>query len=139
MTTNSRELSISSSLADRLGILASALCIIHCAVTPILLSASAAFAQFLPGEEHTHRSLAVIVAALGAIAIGRGLRAHRRVRVASLMAAGLFCIFTGAFYGDRLASHGVEVAVTFVGSMFMICAHRLNHTFCRDCRCVAQA
>ena len=31
-------------------------------------------------------------------------------------------------------SHGYEVFVTLIGSALMITAHRMNHTFCQDCR-----
>jgi hypothetical protein len=119
---------------DKLGIWASALCVIHCIVTPVLISVSAVFAHFIPGEERTHRSLAVCVAALGAIALIRGFRTHGRRRILVLMALGLNCIFCGAFFGDRLPGHPYEVAVTLAGSILMITAHRMNHTFCRDCR-----
>jgi uncharacterized membrane protein YozB (DUF420 family) len=121
--------------ADRMGIWASALCIVHCLVTPILLSMSAVFAHFLPSEERTHRSLAVFIALVGAIALIRGFRAHRRIRVICLMAAGLACIFFAAYRGDRLPVRGAEVGITFLGSVLMISAHRMNHTFCRDCAC----
>src|ERR1700761_1746761 len=90
---------------DRVGIGASALCIVHCLLTPILLSMSAVFAHFLPSEERTHRSLAVFIAFVGAIALIRGFRAHRRVRVICLMVAGLACIFFAAYQGDRLLGH----------------------------------
>jgi hypothetical protein len=95
---------------------------------------SAVFAHFIPGEEKTHRTLAVGVAALGAIALVKGFRTHGRRRILGLMALGLSFIFAGAFYGDRLPSHGYEVAVTMTGSALMIWAHRMNHTFCSDCR-----
>ena len=51
-----------------------------------------------------------------------------------MMSVGLAFIFAGAFYGDRLPSHGYEVAVTMTGSVLMIAAHRMNHTFCQECR-----
>src|SRR5258708_7517109 len=120
--------------ADNLGIWASALCVVHCIVTPVLISMSAVFAHFIPGEEKTHRTLAVGVAGLGAIALIKGFRTHGRRRILGLMALGLSFIFAGAFYGDRLPSHAYEVAVTVAGSLLMICAHRMNHTFCSDCR-----
>ena len=108
-------------------------------VTPILISVSAVFAHLIPGEEKTHRTLAVGVAALGAIALVKGFRTHGRRRILGLMALGLGFIFAGAFYGDRLPSHGYEVAVTMTGSALMIWAHRMNHTFCTDCRrCVPE-
>jgi hypothetical protein len=120
--------------ADNLGIWASALCVLHCIATPILLSMSVVFVHLLPGEEKTHRTLAVGIAALGAVALVKGFRTHGRRRILGMMAAGLAFIFAGAFYGDRLPSHGFEVAVTMTGSILMISAHRMNHTFCNACR-----
>jgi uncharacterized membrane protein YfcA len=120
---------------DRLGIVASAVCFIHCLATPVLLSVSAVWAHFLASEERFHRGIAMLVAALGCIAIAAGYRRHRRRRIIFLMAAGLLCIFFGAYFGDRLPSHAAEVVVTMMGSALMIAAHRLNHTFCRDCPC----
>jgi hypothetical protein len=131
MSTSSR---VSAFSADNLGIWASALCVVHCIVTPVLISASAVFAHFIPGEEKTHRTLALGVAALGAIALIKGFRTHGRRRILGLMALGLGFIFAGAFYGDHLPSHGYEVAVTITGSLLMITSHRMNHTFCSDCR-----
>jgi hypothetical protein len=97
---------------------------------------SVVMARFIPGEERTHHTLAVGVAALGAMALVKGFRRHGRIRILGLMALGLGFLFTGAFFGGRLPSHGFEVAVTMTGSVLMICAHRMNHTFCRTCmRC----
>lgn len=110
--------------ADRLGMLASTLCIVHCVLTPLLLSFSAVFAHLLPSEEKTHRSLAVVVATIGAISLLYGYRKHRRRSIPFLMATGFAFILAGAWWGDRLPSHWVEVTVTVVGSGFMIAAHR---------------
>jgi hypothetical protein len=132
--TNSRSRMLAFPV-DQIGVWTSTLCVIHCLLTPVLLSLSVVSAHFLPSEERTHRSLAVAIAALGAMALVKGYRNHRSSRVLLLMIAGLAFIFGGAFWGDRLPSHGVEVLVTLVGSGFMIAAHRTNHTFCRDCSC----
>jgi hypothetical protein len=131
MSTSSR---VSALSADNLGIWASTLCVVHCIVTPVLISMSAVFAHFIPGEEKTHRTLAVGVATLSAIALVKGFRTHGHRRILGLMTLGLGFIFAGAFYGDRLPSHVYEVAVTMTGSVMMIYAHRMNHTFCKDCR-----
>jgi hypothetical protein len=125
--------------SDRLGIYASVACVVHCMVTPVLLSFSVVFAHLLPSEKRTHRTLAVAIAALGAIALIRGLRRHRRGIVAWLMAVGLACIFLTAIFGDKLSRHWMEVAITLAGSIAMITAHRLNHTFCGACSCASVA
>jgi hypothetical protein len=120
---------------DQIGVWTSTACVIHCLVTPIVLSISSVSAHFLPSEERTHRTLAVVIAALGAIALVRGYRRHRSSRVLVLMVVGLIFIFGGAYWGDCLPSHAAEVLVTLIGSGFMIAAHRMNHTFCRNCSC----
>ena len=125
--------------ADRLGVGASVLCVLHCLMTPVLLSFSAVFAHLLPGEEVTHRVLALTVASLGCFALLLGFRRHRRSRILWLMITGLACIFAAAWFGDSFPAHWHEVALTFVGSAFMIAAHRLNHTFCRNCECSSAA
>jgi carbon starvation protein CstA len=121
---------------DRAGIYASALCFVHCLLTPVVLSLSAVSAHFLPSEEHTHRTLAVLVTIVGALALGAGYRRHKRRSILVLMAAGLALIFFGAYFGDSLPNHWCEVAITLAGSSCMIAAHRRNHTFCQQCvRC----
>ena len=124
--------------ADRLGAWTSALCVVHCLLTPVLLSFSAVLAHLLPAEESVHRSLALLVAFFGAVALIAGFRRHRRALVLLMMILGLSCIAGAAWFGDKLPSHGVEVLITFLGSGFMIGAHRLNHTFCKACACASK-
>ena len=101
-----------------------------------MLSLSAVWVHYLPAEERFHRVLAAIVAAIGCIAIVRGYRKHRRLRVFGLMIGGLGLICAGACLGNRLPSHATEMAVTMTGSGLMIAAHFVNHTFCKKCdRC----
>jgi MerC mercury resistance protein len=121
--------------ADKMGVWTSVLCAVHCLLTPVLISFSAVVAHFLPAEEKIHRSLAVLVALFGTIALFIGFRKHRRATILFLMMGGLGCIAGSAWLGDRLPSHACEVAITMMGSTLMIAAHRLNHTFCRSCEC----
>jgi MerC mercury resistance protein len=118
-----------------MGVWTSALCVVHCLLTPVLISSSAIVAHFLPAEERVHRSLAVLVALFGTTALMVGFRRHRRATVLALMMGGLTCIGGSAWFGDKLPSHAYEVAITMVGSGLMIAAHRLNHTFCKSCDC----
>lgn len=121
--------------ADRLGVWTSALCVVHCLLTPLLLSFSAVLAHLLPGEERVHRTLALLVALFGTMGLLPGFRRHRRTSVLVLMLAGLSCVAGAAWFGARLPTPLLEVAITFCGSGLMITAHRLNHTFCRSCEC----
>lgn len=132
MTNDERE--VLSLESDQLGVIASALCLIHCILTPVVLSFSAVWAHYLPSEEKVHRVLAVLIAGIGCFAILGGYRRHRRSRVLFMMFTGLSLIFAGAYLGDRLPSHLAEVATTLAGSCLMIAAHLTNHTFCKECR-----
>lgn len=128
-------LSSSRHWADRLGAWTSALCVVHCLLTPVVLSLSAVVSHFLPAEESVHRGFAVLVALFGVLALVSGFRRHRRRRVLLLMVSGVGLIAATAWWGDRLPTHMAEVAVTLLGSTLMIAAHRLNHTFCKSCSC----
>jgi MerC mercury resistance protein len=119
---------------DRIGMITSGLCFIHCIAAPVILSLSAVSSHFIPSEEHTHRLLAVFVTIVGTAAIGFGYRRHKRKRVLGAASLGLALICSGAYFGDLLPSHGSEVAVTLAGSCCMIFAHRVNHTFCKNCK-----
>lgn len=120
--------------SDRAGMATSALCFVHCVAAPVVLSLSAVSSHFIPSEEHTHRLLAVFVTILGAAAIGLGYRRHRRKRVLGATLFGLVLICSSAYFGDLLPSHRSEVLVTLAGSICMIIAHRMNHTFCKNCK-----
>ena len=96
---------------DRIGVVTSALCFIHCVAAPVVLSLSVVSSHFIPSEERTHRLLAVFVTIVGTAAIGFGYKRHKRKRV---------------------PSHASEVVVTLAGSCCMIFAHRVNHTFCKE-------
>ena len=124
-----------TAVADRLGIITSTLCFVHCLAAPVLLSLSAVYAHFLPSEESTHRVLALLVTLLGVFAIGNGFRKHRRPSVLLFTGAGILLVFSAALFGDRLPNHWMEVVLTLVGGCCMIVAHRMNHTFCGRCAC----
>ena len=73
------------------------------------------------------------IAAVGLFAVLRGLRRHGKRRVLGLMVLGLLLIAGAALFGQSLPSRWMEVAVTLLGSVFLILAHLLNHSFRRRC------
>src|SRR4030088_628863 len=103
---------VSAFSADNLGIWASALCLVHCIVTPVLISASAVFAHFIPGEEKTHRTPEDGIAAVGAIALIKGVRTNGRRLLLGLLVHRLGLTDGGAFYDPLLPAPGAEGPVT---------------------------
>ena len=116
------------------------ICVVRCFIAssrPCCCLAPPFLHTFFPLKKHMHRALAISVILFGATALISGFRRHRRILVPMLVAAGLGCVAGGAWFGDRLPSHAVEIAITSCGSALMITAHRLNHTFCRSCACAS--
>ncbi|MCL6249987.1 MerC domain-containing protein [Altererythrobacter sp. KTW20L] len=106
---------------DRLGVLLSCLCLLHCVVGLILVAGMGAGASFLldPAIHKYGLLLATIVA--GA-AIGLGAIRHRRAAPFVVAMTGL------SFMGGALAvGHGYEEAVlTVIGVVLVAAGHVLN-------------
>jgi MerC mercury resistance protein len=127
---------ISSVPSDTLGIFASGACMVHCFLTPLLLALAPGLSHYLPGDETVHRSLAGLVLSLGTLALARGYRTHRKLRVFVGFAAGATLVLTGAVAGELLRSHLAEICVTLAGSSLMVISHWKNRVFCNACvRC----
>ena len=66
---------------DLLGTAASALCLVHCVLTPFLLALSPTLTGFLPGSNTTHHVFVFFVVSLGLLAFFSGYKKHRRKMV----------------------------------------------------------
>lgn len=110
--------------ADTWGICLSGTCAVHCALTPLasaLLPGIAA--RFLTAPWlHTVLACAVVVSSLAAFI--PGWLKHGEARVWGWALAGLGCVLAARFEAEGAA----EIALTAVGSVLLIIAHRLNHS-----------
>ncbi len=112
---------------DRAGITLSALCVVHCLATLVLVSALGLGGELLadPIIHEVGLALAMVVAA---VAIGWGALRHRRAGPFVTAMTGL------TFMGGALAvPHGYDEAVlTMIGVALVSLGHILN---LRACRC----
>ena len=119
---------------DKLGMTGLALCLLHCLALPLVAGALPTLGVAFLADEAVHEILAFALIALAALAFAPGFRRHRDARVLVLMAAGLglilFATWGGAFID---LSEPAEVVVSVMGSLFLIAAHYLNHSFCQTC------
>jgi hypothetical protein len=116
-----REQSLAIGRLDRVAMGLSGLCLVHCIATAILLGLVATAGGIL-GQPIIHEvglSLAMII---GAIALGRGVRAHGFVLPAAVGVTGL------SIMGYALTLHetGLEPVFTVAGVMILALGHRLN-------------
>lgn len=126
---------------DKLGIAGSGLCLVHCLALPVVVGMLPSLGIAFLADEMVHEILAFALIAFAALAFIPGYMRHRDNRVLSLMAAGLGLILF-ATWGEALVDlHGAgETIVSVAGSILLISAHLLNHSFCQACAiCEAKA
>lgn len=118
--------------ADLAGAATSGLCLIHCLLTPLVISVFPSLLPYLPGDAWFHRVLAVGIVLLGAAAFVPGYRIHRRKSLLALIAAGISLILIVAWTGETMDPL-LEFSLSLPGSMMLVAAHLLNRSFCRQC------
>ena len=119
--------------ADILGVGLSLLCLIHCLVLPVLIAFAPVLLKNLPGDDATHRTLAVVIGFVGFLAFRSGYKVHRRRWLLWLFSLGLLLISVAAALGEAVLTGYGEAAITVVGGILLVTAHLFNHSFCRSC------
>lgn len=116
--------------ADKLGIIVSGLCAVHCALFPFLLSVSVV----LPDWAHIGHGWVwfVVIAALAVWSIAHGWKQHHDSRVLFYSLTGLSFLVL-AILAEPWIGLWQESALYVIGGCFMVTAHWRNH---RRCRCI---
>jgi peptidoglycan/LPS O-acetylase OafA/YrhL len=119
--------------SDFIGIGLSLLCLVHCLALPVLIAFAPAILRGLPGDDVTHRSLAVLIGFVGFLAFRSGYKVHRRRWVLAAFITGLLMVSLAAVLGDEVLTGYGEAAITVCGGLLLVTAHLVNHSFCRSC------
>ena len=120
-------------VSDMVGIGLSLLCLIHCMALPVLIAFAPAILRGLPGDDVTHRSLAVAIGFVGFLAFRSGYKVHRRRLVLAAFITGLLMVSIAAVLGDQVLTEYGEAAITVCGGLVLVTAHLINRSFCRSC------
>ena len=106
---------------DRVGVILSCLCLVHCVVGLILVAGMGVGATFLLNPD-IHKVGLLLATVIAAIAIGVGAIRHRRAGPVVVAMTGL------SFMGGALAvGHGYEEAVlTVIGVILVAAGHIMN-------------
>jgi hypothetical protein len=119
--------------ADMVGMGLSGLCMVHCLVFPLLVSFAPAILGRLPGDDVTHRVLAIGIALAGGLAFRSGYKVHRKGWILALFLLGIALISAAAALGEPVLSAYGETGTTVCGSLLLITAHWCNRSFCNSC------
>lgn len=119
---------------DKLGILISSLCIVHCVLLPILIIAFPTITTLLNlDEDKTHLLLLVFIVPAVAFAVYSGFRVHKQWMPLLWLGMGLCIVVFGTFFAHKIIGHGWEPWIVLVGSIFLVRGHLLNHHHCKHC------
>jgi len=120
-------------ISDKLAILLSSLCVIHCLLTPLLIIALPSLASVsILSDETFHQILLFFVLPIGATALALGYRHHSSKQVAAAGAAGLALLSSPLIVEwvglghEVLGEHG-EVIITVLASFIIVGAHVANY------------
>jgi hypothetical protein len=116
---------------DVLGIGASMICAVHCAVLPLLMAVLPLLGLEVLKNEKLEYGLLSFTLLVGCTSLFRGYRYHHHyLKPLLLFALGFVLLLAGHF----LAAHYWEPVLVSAGALLVIIAHVWNQRECRHCR-----
>jgi len=120
-----------TAVLDRLGVVASAACAVHCVLAPLAIGSLLALPVNWLWDETTETVLLAMSALIGFSSLTWAYFAkhrHRRCLVTFSIGLSLLLVARLVFHGD-----GFGVAAAAVGAILVAVAHTLNLKLCRSC------
>lgn len=121
-------------VADKAGICLSAICIVHCILTPVILLALPALHAFEWYHGTLHVVFAIIIPLLALAAFIPGYKLHGDSRVFKIALVGFALVIAGIIIPHELEIEWLEPVFSIAGSIFLVRAHLINRNLCACCR-----
>ena len=113
---------------DRLGIIASGFCLVHCILLSLLIAAfPLSLAHF---ADHTHLFLFLLVVPVAAYSLVRGYLRHRKIHVLSAGIIGVLLLYSSLLIHGSFGGESLEHGIAAMGSILLILAHFKNQKPC---------
>ena len=117
---------------DRVGIAASAVCLVHCLLLPLLVPLLPLLAG-VAGAEDVHEGLLVFLTFCALLAFVPGYRAHRALSVLLFGGLGVVLLVGGALAHEWTELAAFDTPLTVLGGVVLIATHWVNLRLCRCC------
>lgn len=111
--------------ADRLGILVSAICAVHCMLVPILFYLLPAAGVAL-GDERLEWGLLLLAGMVASLSLGLSYRRHRSLTVLALLVAGLLLLVAARLLEEHGEPALLSALVSVVGASVLVTGHAFN-------------
>ncbi len=121
---------------DKLAMSLSAICLLHCLLTPVLLTLVPLLTLSAYAEELLfHQLLLWVIIPISVIALFLGCKKHRNVVIVLTGALGMAILLAVALLGHETISPNTEKWVTAMGGIVLAFSHYLNYRTCQSIRC----
>lgn len=113
---------------DKLAIVLSSMCVLHCLLTPILLIAIPSLAGVaMLNDETFHRLMLFFVVPSGVLALAIGYSHHQKGWLAMSGLIGLVVLSSPLWLGHEYLGEAGEVVVSVIGSAIIVAVHTVNY------------
>ena len=129
-----------SSYTNSFAIGLSAMCVIHCLATPLLLVLLPSLSTLHLENEAFHSWLLIAVIPTSLFSLAMGCKQHQYYRVLAIGILGLAVLVSAVFVEDLANGELLEKVLTVTGAVIVALAHYMNFRLCRkqqDCGCHA--
>lgn len=118
-------------LGDYLGVIASALCLLHCALTPVALLIP--FFTQIPHHDDFHYWMIAVVALPIIFSLIPGFAQHRKAIVLLFGFTGFACFLASIFWVGPRYGEFAELILASIGGVNLIIAHIKNRAYSKAC------
>jgi len=128
---------IKSTTLDKFGILLSGVCMIHCLVTPVLVTLIPILSiNIAVNEEFLFHTLMLwLVIPTSCIALFLGCRKHKQASIVITGIVGMLILLTVALFGHDIFGEAGEKIASTIGGFIVAVSHFLNYRACKSITC----
>ncbi|MFT4635867.1 MAG: hypothetical protein ACI854_001194 [Arenicella sp.] len=127
---------LNSTSLDKFAILLSGVCLVHCLLTPVLITLLPIISlSSLVEDILFHQLMLWLVLPTSIIALFLGCRKHKQLLIAATGVVGISILVAVAFFGHDWFGIGGEKIVTSVGGLILALSHYLNYRACQTTIC----
>ncbi len=116
-------------LLDKIAVLLSGLCLLHCLLLPIVIAVLPFLGQF--GDDHFHRELLLFVVPVSIVALTAGFRRHGHTEVLFFGGIGLAILIVGGTFIHETYGVTADRLMTVTGSLILAGTHYRNYRFAK--------
>lgn len=127
---------IRSTTLDKFAVFLSGVCVLHCLITPVLITLLPILTLNAFVEDLLfHKLMLWLVLPTSCIALFIGCRKHRDWMIAGTGIVGMAILVIVAFFGHDFLSDSMEKVATSLGGIVLAISHVLNYRACQSLIC----